>query len=102
MSQELKAKRYFLNEALDENVEHSEQGYVLYADYAQLERTNAALLGELKEWRANLYPRDHAKYCKASVKYPDWPDPKDDRCDLCKRTDAAIAEAESQKENGNG
>lgn len=48
MSQEPKAKRYFLNEALDENVEHSEQGYVLYADYAQLERTNAALLGALK------------------------------------------------------
>ena len=56
------------------------------------------LLGMLRDWRMNLYPRDHAKYCRASVKYPDWPDPKDDRCDLCKKTDAAIAEATPQEE----
>ena len=59
------------------------------------------LLRMLRDWRMNLYPRDHAKYCRAFVKYPDWPDPKDDRCDLCKRTDAAIAEATPEGESKN-
>ena len=87
MSQELKARRYFLGEALDENVEHSEQGYVLYADYAQLERTNAALLGALK---------DAEHLCKWLLQSDI---PQDDRERVIRENginfDAAIAEAET-------
>lgn len=53
---------------------------------AELEKVK----GALRSWRMNMYPREHAKYCKSSVKYPDWTEPKDDRCDLCKLTDAIL------------
>jgi hypothetical protein len=56
----------------------------------KLEATVERLKGLLREWRMNMYPRDHYQYCRASVQYLDWPKPKDDRCDLCKRTDQEL------------
>ena len=45
------------------------------AERDALALSQGRLLGMLRDWRMNLYPRDHAKYCRASVKYRDWPDP---------------------------
>ena len=61
---------------------HLNQLFEAKLKLAQLERTNAALLGALKDTSSMM----HRNYVLEALK----------------RVDAAIAEAESQKENGNG